>query len=187
MVRKMNVWLVLSVLMIPGILAAQSAPPQAQDVDVQHQVSITISPIHLSMPMVELTGEYRLTDKMGVALILGAGSIKSLGRSYTALEAGAQYRYYVLGSFIHGLQLGAEILYLSLSGADAGIDAKGAGLAVGPFVGYKIATNIGFTFEVQGGAQYMAAGASATDGTNSASGKDSDIIPLLNLNVGWSF
>ena len=37
------------------------------------------------------------------------------------------------------------------------------------------------------GAQYLAVKASATDGTNSATAKVSDVSLLLNLNAGWSF
>jgi hypothetical protein len=125
---------------------------------------------------------------MGAALILGGGSVSSDGSSYTAIEAGAQFRYYVLGTFIHGLQVGAEVLYLYLSNSDdSTIEASGDGLAVGPFLGYKIATNLGFTFELQGGVQYLFASAKAESGNVSATAEDSNIIPLLNINLGWSF
>lgn len=226
--QKMNGLMAMVVLMVPGVLMAQTpeqtteeppveiseevvegealpvetapapveeapieaapAPVDDEDADVQHQVSITISPIHLVQPIVELTGEYCLADKIGAALILGGGSVSSDNSNYTAIEAGAQFRYYVLGTFIHGLQVGAEVLYLYLSNSgDSAIEASGDGLAVGPFLGYKIATNLGFTFEMQGGVQYLFASAKAESGSVSATAEDSNIIPLVNINLGWSF
>src|SRR4051812_19944867 len=38
-------------------------------------VAITISPIHLVLPVVELTGEVRAGEKIGIALVAGAGKI----------------------------------------------------------------------------------------------------------------
>jgi hypothetical protein len=68
------------------------------------------------------------------------------------------------------------------------VNATGEGLAVGPMVGYKLITSGGFTFVVQGGAEYVAIAAQAND-TNGNSAQDSEKrwIPLLNLNIGWSF
>ena len=59
--------------------------------------------------------------------------------------------------------------------------------AKGPDIGYKLITSGGFTFVVQGGIQYVAARAEAHDSTRSEEESDSDWIPLLNLNLGWSF
>ncbi len=61
------------------------------------------------------------------------------------------------------------------------------GFTVGAFLGYKIATRVGFTFEAHLGARYVviepairgASGASL-DGVNTW-------LPLLQLNIGWSF
>lgn len=142
----------------------------------------------------ELTGEYRVMDKLGLALVVGGGKITTETttffpeETYTVFEAGAQARYYVLGDFDHGMQLGAEALYLYVDRDEEDVyTASGDGLAIGPFIGYKIATNIGFTFDTQLGVQYVTAKADATDGSSTATEEDTDIIPLLNLNVGWSF
>jgi hypothetical protein len=161
------------------------------DDNLQHSVSVTLSPLHLVMPMVELTGEYRLADKLGVAGILGAGSIAvtdAVGTPrFTAFEVGGQFRYYPLGSFIHGLQVGAEVLMVYLSGSVGAVSATGAGVSAGPFVGYKIASNIGFTFDVQLGPAFMLVGAQASAGGRTESAKESQVGPLLNINLGWSF
>jgi len=179
--------------MRPSTPTNQNQPVQSQD-SPSHQFSLTISPLHLVLPIVELTGEYAIMKDLSAALILGGGKITSEAsglvakETYTAYEVGAQGRYYLLGDFEHGMQVGAEALYLYLDrDGESSITVSGAGLALGPFIGYKIATHIGFTFDAQLGFQYMVARAEATDGTNTEKGENSDIIPLLNLNVGWSF
>jgi len=155
-----------------------------------HRVfSLTISPLHLFLPVVELTGEYRALDKLGFALIAGAGKYKYSSYlsnvSAGVFEVGGQLRYYVVGDFRHGMQLGAEVLYLHLT--DHQVTVAGEGVAMGPFAGYKIITSIGFTFEGQLGVEYVAARAWARNGAVTASDTDDAWIPLLNLNVGWSF
>jgi len=149
--------------------------------------SLTISPLHLFLPVVELTGEIRAADKVGVAAILGAGrysdTTNGVRVSASVYEAGAQFRYYVLGDFRHGMQLGAELLYLHLS--DDNLSIRGAGVAVGPFVGYKVTADGGFTFDVQLGVEVV--GAHAESDSRDAGASDSSVIPLLNVNLGWSF
>lgn len=157
--------------------------------------SLTISPLHLiGGPILELTGELRVHDKIGVALVAGAGRItdniddgfgNTTKLTASVFEVGAQVRGYVVGNFRHGMQVGAELLYLHLSTDE--FVAKGEGIAVGPFLGYKIATRVGFTFDAQLGVEYVGARASASDSQTSVKTEDSSVIPLLNLNVGWSF
>lgn len=99
-------------------------------------------------------------------------------------EAGASARYYALGSFRHGLQLGAEALYVH---ADTTADATGvqaAGLGLAPFVGYKWTHRTGFTVDAQLGVTYLVARAASDAG---AAATARDVAPLLNLNVGYSF
>lgn len=187
-----------------GLPAAAHASDPAEPVaeaDDGHMLSITVSPIHLFMPVVEITGEYRLSPKLGVAGILGGGQYTQETKAgdtviaedtFTVFEAGAQVRYYVFGDFEHGMQIGAELIYMHLAGdnlQDTNVSGSGAGLAVGPFIGYKIATDLGFTFDAQLGYEFVAVQAEASDSDTGESGSDSDSqgIPLLNLNVGWSF
>lgn len=146
--------------------------------------SLTLSPIHLLIgPIVELTGEARVHDKVGLAVIGAAGKYSDnvSGISAAVYEAGAQVRVYAIGDFRHGMQVGAELLYLHLT--DTSIAATGEGVAVGPFIGYKIMVDAGFTFDAQVGFEHVSARAQTS--TNTAS--DKDFIPLLNLNIGWSF
>lgn len=169
--------MVVLLLALLPVAAAEEKPPYDK------HVSVTISPLHLASPIVELTGEGRAADKAGIAAIAGVG--KASG--YPAWELGAQGRYYLLGSFDHGMQLGGEILYVHLGTSEGTVRASGAGGAVGPFVGYKIAARFGLTFDAQLGAEYLFASANASSGSSTASTSDSRIIPLLNLNLGWSF
>src|SRR5687768_4310361 len=101
--------LLLASLVVPSFTFAQSAADlEATPVErhVQHRFSLTMSPVHLALPVVELTGEFRLLDKLGVAAVAGAGNSSGIFVG----EAGAQIRYYLIGTFIHGMQVGGEIL-----------------------------------------------------------------------------
>ena len=167
----------------PPTMVPQPPPPPEHP---RHVFSLTISPIHLFLPVVELTGEARVHDKIGVALVGGAGKYtdpNNSSLSASVWEAGGQVRAYVVGDFRHGMQLGGEVLYLHLDSTT--LAATGEGLAIGPFLGYKIATDVGFTFDAQLGFEHISSRAKSTTGPEMASGKS--FIPLLNLNVGWSF
>ncbi len=89
------------------------------------------------------------------------------------------------------LVLGAELLYVHVSSDNLNqqsIRGIGVGYAVGPLVGYKLMTDVGFTFIAQGGFEYVFVQAQASDTTgNSDTSSDSQFIPLINLNIGWSF
>lgn len=180
-------------LAVASLVLVLSAPTGALAAeDVEHNFSLTISPIHLILPMGEVTGEYRVGDKLGLGGILGYGSATisdDFGGDDTLslFEVGATLRYYALGSFIHGLQIGVEMLYVYAGGDVDGVAAVGEGLSVGPFIGYKIATNVGFTFDTQLGGTYNMVGAEANDGDSTESASASEFGVLLNLNVGWSF
>jgi hypothetical protein len=134
---------------------------------------------------------------MGISGIVGIGSVKipyegtpapGLPERASVYELGGQYNVYVLGSFDQGMQLGVEVLYLHANVDAASVSGAGSGLAVGPLAGYKIITSGGFTFVGQLGVEFLAIKAKAADTAgNSASGQDKATIPLLNLNIGWSF
>ena len=153
--------------------------------------SLTISPIHLILPVLELTGEIRLADQAGLALIGGWGRVSVTGPdgtklTFRALEVGCQLRYYVTGNFRRGLEVGAEILYMSVNGSFQSTTGFASGLAMGPFIGWKTTSHAGFTFDVQGGVEVVTLGASASDSSTTATDSKTDFIPLLNLNIGWS-
>lgn len=172
--------------------------------DDGHQIALTISPFHLFSPIVEVQGEYKLAQQIGVSGIVGYGNTKAGDTDLPVFELGAQGRYYLLGDFNHGLHIGAEMLYVYVNGDDLeeGISVDGNGLAIGPFLGYKVAADFGLTFEIQAGYQalFLKAEAEAKDNQrlstvgqsvqsdgNKATAEDEKGIPLLNINLGWSF
>jgi hypothetical protein len=65
--------------------------------------------------------------------------------------------------------------------------AAAGGLTTGAFAGYKIATGVGFTFEAQLGARYLLAQPPVTAGMGMPVTVEQRWLPLLHLNVGWTF
>jgi len=166
--------------------ALAPAPPEPE-----RTVSLTLAPALLVHPVVQLGAELRVHRQAGVSLIGGYGAadeeVKAADgtrstASRTVWTAGAQGRYYGLGHFDHGLQIGFEALYTGVTGgASRGpitVSRAGEGLSLGPFIGYKITTLLGLTFEGQLGIKRA-----GIAGPNSAM---SQWVPLLNGNVGWS-
>lgn len=177
-----------------------SEPPPPKP---QHAVSLTFSPLHLIFPELKGMVEVKIDPKFSVAVLGGIGSIKvdstvtgpygttSSSDRFTVWELGGQATYYPVGDFEHGMQLGAQVEYLKVAldnGANATVLGSGSGVAMGPFIGYKLATRVGFTLDLQGGVAYVAAkaDASSTDGS-SAHKEGSSVVPLVNLHIGWSF
>lgn len=158
----------------------ESAPPRDPN------VSLTFSPLHLFVPMAELTAEFRVHHRVGVALIGGAGTFHDVDSNarISLLEAGASARYYAAGSFRTGLQLGFEALYAHAFTDVMNIDVKGAGLALSPFAGYKWTHSSGFTLEGELGASYMVVRAHADTGQMA---ERKAYGPMLNLQLGYSF
>jgi hypothetical protein len=193
-----SAWAVPSAPGDPDAARTSEATSKPEEEDSQ-RVSLTLSPLHLVLPIVEITGEYRVARGFGAALIAGVGQVSvdvpettSTAAHETevgAYELGAQGAWYPLRPF-ESLQLGLEIAYVYVDARDitADISGSGEGLAVGPFVGYKLMLDVGFTGFVQIGGEYVTARSSAHDsGGQSAEASDSKWIPLLNLNLGWSF
>ena len=160
-------------------------------------ISVTISPIHLALPVVELAAELRLGRQFGIAAIVGAGSVDVLGERFAAYEAGGQLAWYMTGDFSRGFKLGVEALHARVEGEADGVRALGEGVSVGPFLGYKRIWRSGFTLDIEGGvAGYFLRGdadggsspapaSESRDGTTTVA--DVEIGPLLNVNLGWSF
>jgi hypothetical protein len=154
-----------------------------------------MSPLHLILPVFELMAELRVVDGFGVSVLGGYGSI-SVSDSFNdtvrfrVFELGGQLSWYPLEGF-ESLNVGAELLYVNVDTDElnnAEVSGVAQGVAVGPFVGYKLVTSGGFTFLAQGGFQYLAFEAEASDKSgNSAQESESRWGPLLNLNIGWSF
>ena len=145
-------------------------------------------------PMIELTGELRVVDHFGVAVLAGYGQSTaedSLGEefSYDIYEVGAQASWYLLKPF-RGLHLGLEFDYMHVPTDEWGNANRTAVidvLAVGPLVGYKVVSRGGFTCNIQAGVQYAAAAVEERDSSGDTdSTNDSELGLLLNLGLGWS-
>jgi hypothetical protein len=130
-------------------------------------------------------------------------------------ELGAQARVYVLGDFDHGLMLGGELLRIwaeasstrvmdsvTINGVrydgTALLGGEGTLTGLGAFVGYKVVASFGLTFDAKLGWQKL-----TLDGSGSLTGeavvngqtqqrsetksiRESENVPLFNLNLGWS-
>ena len=153
-----------------------AATARAEDQAPQHTVSIMISPFHLLSPFLQVTGELGLAEKVGAAVVLGGGQVSEDDERFGAWEVGGQIRYYLLGSFTHGLMLGLDAGYIDVAGRLDAPMAYFVGVRAGTFLGYKIATRSGFTFDVEFGPQYVR-----------ESADNAEWQTLTNLKVGWSF
>jgi hypothetical protein len=154
---------VLGPLTTMAILAVPSTALAWAPEDPTKAFTLTVSPIHLIMETGEFTGEFALAKKHGLAAIAGIG----VPNGQEIIELGASYRYYVLGNFDRGMQVGGELL---LAGE---IDAEFDEMVGMPsaFIGGKFTTGVGFTIDGQLGVGII----------------EEEIAPLLNLNLGWSF
>lgn len=87
------------------------------------------------------------------------------------------------------MELGVEALeeYVKFEDLPVGVGAAAGGFTVGPFIGYKIATGVGFTFEAQLGARYVVIEPEAQGAGAPAFTTEEKWLPLVHLNVGWSF
>jgi hypothetical protein len=177
---------------------AAATPPPAAPVEASvpppRDLSLTLAVGRLLLPMVEVEAEIRIGSMLGLAAFGGAGVVsveteESGNESLNAYELGAKVLFYPIEPF-ENLELGAEFLYVNISSDDLGddhVEGFATGIAVGPLLGYKTISQKGFTFSVQGGIAYIALHAEASSDTDAAEESDQTWMPLLNLNLGWSF
>ena len=94
-------------------LLATSHAARADDEPERH-LTVMVAPLRAIIPLGEITVEYAISQKLGASIELGAGQRSVTAGSDTAtgteIEGGAQIRYYALGSFRHGMELGGELL-----------------------------------------------------------------------------
>lgn len=194
MLRKVALALVLVLVSALGAQAQESS--YDEPLPPSELVTVSISPLHLFIPMLELQVELRLGELFGIAAIGGVGTLTvetSDGDqlSFPAQEVGGQLVFYPTEAF-RNWQLGVEALLLRVEideriGSDR-VTGLGAGLSAGPFLGYKWISDVGFSVFVQGGFTVAVVKSEATnDLGQSATVKENDLLLLLNVNVGWSF
>ena len=153
--------------------------------------TLTIAPLHLLLGIVEVNGEFKANNNLGVALILGTGTYKSTitTDSFSVSEYGFQVSYYPDSNFNDGVQYGLEVMRVDLQLiSKSNIKSSGSGVAFGPYIGYKAVLDSNFVFVGQIGFQGYSVTAKAQDSNgNSASAGGAGGGLLLNLNVGYSF
>lgn len=143
----------------------------------ERRTTVMVEPLYLVIGMVDSTIEYEPTPRVGVAAIAGYGR-PMLGASL--YDLGAQGNVYLQHDFT-GLHLGGELRYLwgdfSVPFVDTPMSDSRERL-VGVYAGYKWIASYGLTAVLQLGVGHMA-----------VRGADpmSKMIPIANLNVGWSF
>ncbi|MCB9676278.1 MAG: hypothetical protein H6737_14240 [Alphaproteobacteria bacterium] len=158
------------------LLTLLTLSANAQDKEpYDHHVSLTTSPLQLILPIFEVTAEFRLADRIGLGAIGGIGASGGIPVG----TFGPTFRFYPVGSFDHGMQVGADLQLVAAATEFDGVIYSAAGVSGGPFVGYKIAARFGLTFEGQLGV----GGSFVSGGGQTSVGP----IPILNLNLGWSF
>ena len=173
----------IGLLTVARSAAAQEGDPEAT-ADKTNIATVSVSPLHLYIGMVEATSELNARPHLGLGLILGAGRASDVNNTVTgtAYEAGLQINWYPFAAF-SGAHLGVEGTYVTIGDVMEDPHAEVTGLSVGSFVGYKLQTDAGLALIAQGGVQYI----EATGHTSTQLIRDSAVAPLLNLNAGWSF
>lgn len=159
----------------PKPVEEPSGPP------IDRSISVTLSPFHALIPFAEITGELRVTPNISGALIAGIGKILD-GKAdrHSAQEIGAQGIYYFKPMF-RALHAGVELAYVHSSDTNSATTFSGTSFALGAFVGWKYIHRTGVTLLAQGGLAlgFVEKGfPRATEVT---------VLPIVNLNAGWSF
>lgn len=177
-------------------LTAPTLADAAPRSDRGHHVAISLSPLHLLLPVFEVQGEVLFADHFSASVIFGYGSVDvdiegevgSESETFDVLEVGAQLRGYFWGGNEGGAYGGAEFMYLEIDGDFDGLIGIGAGTAIGPVIGYKWTWD-NFFIDLNGGVQFVVANAEAEDRETGeqATEEDSAVLPNLNFNLGWSF
>ena len=161
-----------------------------------HERAITVAPVQLTNPMLLLDYEQALSDKTSFSVGAGYGRYNSLwlrllndfgevvGVSVRIqqLSAHGSYNYYFKG-FNRGWYTGGTLEYgrytSRVEGDDALVESSVdtySNLKAAPHIGYKIATEKGFTFAWDTGLGYQV-------GFGEANG----LALVGSLNLGWSF
>lgn len=146
--------------------------------------AVTLSPAHLQLKVIEITAERNLGNKISASGIVGYGG----SGGATIFEIGAQAAYVLFGDFDDCVKVGVEGVYIGGSAAAGSISSSVTGFQAGPFLGFKTAADFGLTFEFDLGVDHYFISGEAKVGTTSVNTvNQSKNIPLVNLQLGWSF
>lgn len=62
---------------VAPVVVAPIPPPIVEETRAKKKITVLFAPLRLIIPLVEFTAEYRVADKLGVSITLGAGSERS--------------------------------------------------------------------------------------------------------------
>jgi len=185
-----------TIALIVGLTASAHAEEAPQKTRIG---AVSLSPLHLTIGVVELQAEVTLTPVMSVAMIVGTGEIPpawtekfvpELSEDVSVTEYRVQFRYYYTGTSAGGAYFGLQGLHLELETQSQNVDVDGSGPGYGAFAGYKWDWS-GFVLDVHVGAVRMnMEGAAEGEVGNTdvdAKGSKSFIMPTINANIGWGF
>lgn len=143
-------------------------------------ISLTVSPFHAPLPVLELTAEVRISRHVSGALLAGIGRfLDARGHPHDSREIGAQLTYYRAPTF-RELHVGIESTYVKASDTASSTTFTGTAFAVGAFVGWKYIHRWGVTLVAQGG---LAMGWVEEHSLET----DTRVLLIINLQAGWSF
>ncbi len=168
---------VLAVLALGFPALAEPAP----------NVTVGLQPMMLVLPMIDATIEYQPTPRLGIAVRPGIGHIGIPGiASATFYEIGGAANVYLTRDFA-GWHAGTELYWLwgDTSGylfdqSSQMMTSASAERVAGVYSGYKWIGWRGLTAVIQ-------LGVGRLDQKQSPDGPISKVIPVGNLDVGWSF
>jgi hypothetical protein len=127
-----------------------------------------------------LAHDLRASRHFSGALIGGIGRfLDARGHAHRAREIGSQVIYYRAPTF-RDLHVGIEATYVKATDAPSSTTFTGTAFTVGAFVGWKYIHRWGVTLLAQGG---LAMGWVEEHSRET----DTRVLPIVNLNAGWSF
>ena len=167
-----------AVCVLPGRATGQQSEPT---------VSATISPVAVFAKVLLTTTEFRLGEPFSIAAVANVGELE--GALY--LAGGIQVIGYPIGDFSHGMQCGAELLFMHTDKPvyvyDGMIADLGDGVAISPFLGYKVSLS-GFTINLQAGVSFIAGRSEPIYGSGGSTWHSTTETGLLmNVRAGWTF
>lgn len=168
-------------------LVVTAASPR--DARADRHVSLTLDLPYLTLPVAKGALEVELAPKTSLVVAAGFGRIRDeatdmLGINMRYYEIALQGRYYVLRGLRHGLALGPEVRHGRADVSNGYVESSvigAVGTAIGAIVAYKYVARGGLTIDLSAGAAYFSA-----DGEDDEHNQ-SQVVPLLNLNLGWTF
>ena len=190
-----------------GLTLSTTADAKKKDRNVaDHTQAVTIAPLKLTAPFALVEYERSLSDQSSFTVGAGYGVYNSLwlrfvnalgsageeSASYTINELGftGAYNYY-FKNFNRGWYTGGAVEFSSytptLTAGDQSETMEGwSQLRIGPQIGWKIATEGGFTFSLDSALGYGAAFGS-TDNSIAPRTSANRVRLWNSLNMGWSF